>query len=596
MTIRTYSRKICFGLSLAVSLAAVCASRAIVPEPDGIIYGQLYHRFDQPLIPTQAGQISVLAQVDGVTIATAVLASGTNAFVLRIPMDDGLPPRVPNTAKAGDQIHLFVRNNQTQTQVEAVQSRSALQLIPLIRGPVVPLNLSVEASLNGSVSDANHNGVPDYWESHLNLTVTSPRAGQTTSNAVFTVVGSANGTTPLAGVWYQLNGGSWIPASTANGFTNWMADVTLLPGMNSIKTYALDIAGNTSVTNTRTVVYAMPKLFDPLKGTYTGLFYETNGVSHETSGFFTLTLTTKGSFTGQLLVGGATCKLSGSFDIQGRAQVVVSRSGKTPLTVNLELDLTPGETHEVQGTVTDGTWTAVLIGDRAVFNAKTNPAPQAGNYTMVFPGAVNPALSPRGDGIANVTVDHAGIVNLTGTLADGTAIKQKVSLSKDGSWPLYVPLYSGKGSILSWVNFSNQPASSFIGNLSWIKTAAAGGKYYPNGFSNELSVLGSSYNVPAGSRVLNLTNATAVLSGGNLTGPLLNNVTLTAGNLIVGNPLMTNKLSLTITVSSGKVAGSFLNSATGAVTPIKGIVLPQQNTIQGFFLGTSQSGRLLLAE
>src|SRR6185369_8991215 len=107
MTLRTHNRKLWYGLYLVTALAAVCVSRAAIPEPDAVIYGQLYHRFDQPLIPSRSGEISVIAQVNGIALATNVLTVGSNNFLLRIPMDDGLEPRQPNTAKGGDQVHFF---------------------------------------------------------------------------------------------------------------------------------------------------------------------------------------------------------------------------------------------------------------------------------------------------------------------------------------------------------------------------------------------------------------------------------------------------------------------------------------------------------
>src|SRR5262249_16399318 len=109
-----------------------------------------------------------------------------------------------------------------------------------------------------------------------------------------------------------------------------------------------------------------------------------------------------------------------------------------------------------------------------------------------------------------------------------------------------------------------------------------------------LSILGSSYHSVIGTRVLNLTNGVMILNGGNLSDPVTNSVALSTNNLINVDPVATNKLALKISVSSGKVSGSFLHPQTGLLKPIKGAVLQQQNTAQGFFLGTNQSGRILL--
>jgi hypothetical protein len=86
------------------------------------------------------------------------------------------------------------------------------------------------------------------------IVVTSPRAGQRWSNAVFTVKGTARDNRQVAMVWCQTNG-VWGMAPTANGWANWTMDVTLLPGANTVKSYAVDTAGNRSLTNTASINY-----------------------------------------------------------------------------------------------------------------------------------------------------------------------------------------------------------------------------------------------------------------------------------------------------------------------------------------------------
>lgn len=89
------------------------------------------------------------------------------------------------------------------------------------------------------------------------LTITAPTANERWSNAVFTVAGKATDNGPLAGVSYQLNGGAWATAQTANGWSNWTAGVTLTRGTNSVSAYAMDAAGNRSATNSQKVVYML---------------------------------------------------------------------------------------------------------------------------------------------------------------------------------------------------------------------------------------------------------------------------------------------------------------------------------------------------
>ena len=80
-------------------------------------------------------------------------------------------------------------------------------------------------------------------------TITAPASGQRVSNAVFTVTGTARDNVAVSNVWYQLNGGGWTNASSANGWTNWTAAVNLIPGTNTVAAYAMDTSGNVSTTN-----------------------------------------------------------------------------------------------------------------------------------------------------------------------------------------------------------------------------------------------------------------------------------------------------------------------------------------------------------
>ena len=85
--------------------------------------------------------------------------------------------------------------------------------------------------------------------------ISSPTANQHWSNAVFTVSGKARDNVAVANVFYSLNGSGWAPAVTANNWSNWTAQVTLVPGTNTIQAYAMDTAGNFSTTNKASLVY-----------------------------------------------------------------------------------------------------------------------------------------------------------------------------------------------------------------------------------------------------------------------------------------------------------------------------------------------------
>jgi cyclophilin family peptidyl-prolyl cis-trans isomerase len=86
------------------------------------------------------------------------------------------------------------------------------------------------------------------------ITVTSPTAGQKMTNALANVKGTARDNWGVGSVQCQLNGGAWGLATSTNGCTNWTAVLPLIAGTNVIKAYAVDLGGNTSTTNTVSVV------------------------------------------------------------------------------------------------------------------------------------------------------------------------------------------------------------------------------------------------------------------------------------------------------------------------------------------------------
>jgi hypothetical protein len=91
------------------------------------------------------------------------------------------------------------------------------------------------------------------------LTITAPPTGQHMTNALATIVGTASDNWNVSAVWYQLTNtvspaGTWRLVTTSNNYTNWTTTVTLTTGTNQVKAYAVDPAGNFSLTNSVSVV------------------------------------------------------------------------------------------------------------------------------------------------------------------------------------------------------------------------------------------------------------------------------------------------------------------------------------------------------
>jgi hypothetical protein len=142
--------KIRFLLPLcAVAFSALPAS-ARLPELDTIYYGQVSHKTNQPLVPLAAEQIVVIARLNGVTIATSSVAPGASAFVLKVPMDDGVANRLPGTARIGERVRIFLRSNALSSESETTESvGSSGLLVASTKGDVLAQNLTVTANLDG---------------------------------------------------------------------------------------------------------------------------------------------------------------------------------------------------------------------------------------------------------------------------------------------------------------------------------------------------------------------------------------------------------------------------------------------------------------
>lgn len=334
---------------------------------------------------------------------------------------------------------------------------------------------------------------------------------------------------------------------------------------------------------------AMPTHAQPAKAIYNGLFLGTNGVTPDNSGSFTLTTASAGAFSGKLQIGNTHASVSGRF-IGGVGSASAQLSKSQSLNVQLQWD---ASSDQITGSVSDGTWLANLASHRAPFDGKSLVAPQAGHYTLIIPGTNSSPSVPSADGYGTVTVTTAGRLSLAGSLADGTKITQSTSLSTNGQWPLFISLYNGHGSIVSWVTFTNLAQTALSGSLNWIKPLNPTAKYYPAGFTNQTQLLGFAYQQPAkGNGVLDFSGGAVTLDGGNLARSITNLVLLDANNRV--NNLDANKLSMTITLPTGAFRGTITDPLSLKSIPFGGVVIQNQNRGSGNFLGTDQSGQVRL--
>jgi hypothetical protein len=329
-------------------------------------------------------------------------------------------------------------------------------------------------------------------------------------------------------------------------------------------------------------------------GTYSGLFYQTDAIRLQSAGSFTIVITPSGAYSGKIQVGfTGKYSVSGHLNAGGQATNVFAGRGGVPF--NLEFRVVSGPSGgQLSGALTDGNWLSILTGDQAMTYTKAKSNRFIGDYTLSIPGNTNDVGSPVGDGFGTVRVNSAGRVAFVGTLADGTKVSQSAPVSQSGYWPLYASIYSGRGSVISWLSFPTQAGGDLKGAISWIKLAGAANKTYMDGFSSEHSAIGSLYVRPAaGQGLLDFASANLIFAGGSLGAGWTNSVTLHGSQ---GFSVDSKSLKLTFSPGNGTFRGMAHDPATGKPLTFSGAVLQKFNTASGFLLDNNLSSRVSLAE
>ncbi|HEV7925263.1 MAG TPA: hypothetical protein VGR14_07910, partial [Verrucomicrobiae bacterium] len=152
-------------------------------------------------------------------------------------------------------------------------------------------------------------------------------------------------------------------------------------------------------------------------------------------------------------------------------------------------------------------------------------------------------------------------------------------------------LYGGKGSVLGWLSFTN--GGNISGQIEWFKQPIATAKLYPGGFTNGTEAIGSVYHYT--NYMPELGSMDDVLSLVMINGDLAEGITNQAslGPYYPAADKSTTKLECI--TSSGMFYGSVINPETDKPISVHGIVLQNQNIGAGYFLGTNQTGSVLLS-
>jgi len=288
-------------------------------------------------------------------------------------------------------------------------------------------------------------------------------------------------------------------------------------------------------------------------------------------------------------LGGARLAFQGQFDVNGNATNAITRKGLAPLQVALHLDLAGSD--QITGTVSDGSFTSSLLAERDAFST-ANPCPFAGTFSVVFESPDgDPTEIPQGFGHGILSVSSTGRGRLRGILADGTKLSTLAPLSKHGTWPLYELLSKNQGAVIGWTTFTSNTAVNASAN--WFRPAQAKSAFYPAGFSTNLTMVGKRYTPPEpGSSVAG--NFQVKIGDGNLPGDMIKNAYLyDAGNVVIVSENSEN-IKFTIDPATGEFSGSFLHPSLNKTVKFNGSVLQFGSAGAGYFLGTTESGFVIL--
>jgi hypothetical protein len=324
-----------------------------------------------------------------------------------------------------------------------------------------------------------------------NISATNSRSVVRVVVAPLTLSSTGHGTVAGAtsGELLELGRTYTLTATPASGsvFSNWTGGVS-----GSAPTLTFQMRSNLAIT-----ANFVTNPYPSVRGVFHGLFREPLDVRHGSSGFFTFTLTERGTYTASLVVAGKKWATSGRLNLDGSATNTIARPpstssgpGTNDLVVVWHVALDGSDL--LTGQVRNSGWQADLHGNRAVFNSALSPCPAAGQYTIVFPGTPGVVSQPGGDGYGAVTIDGNGLLKWTGYLADNTKAVQRVLVSKNLEWPLYAPLSSRDGSVFGWIQFANQPLNDLEGQVYWNRPASSS-PLYPAGFAINFGAFGSRY-------------------------------------------------------------------------------------------------------
>jgi hypothetical protein len=331
--------------------------------------------------------------------------------------------------------------------------------------------------------------------------------------------------------------------------------------------------------------------YAPMSATFNGLFFQTNSAWQQSSGLITISTTSRGTYSAKVQLGHDRYSHSGWLSTDGMGAFDVPQHYGEWLYVQFQVDAQNPDL--ITGVISNSVWTATLSANRAVFDGRLNICTNAGRYTLILPGDPTSTNTPGGDSYGTINLSASGRLSFSGFLADGYKVSQSATVSEDGQWPFYLPLYSGRGSMYGWLLFNSSTNGAISGTVAWIKPEVDWDWYYPGGFTLNVPVMGSRYTrPPGGTQVLNFSTGLLEFNGGELSQSITNHVLLTPDNHIEN--LDSGRLHFSFSLSNGSFCGRLWDFGSWDWIQFNGVVLQDYNVGAGCFPGWDQSGEVWL--
>lgn len=441
-------------------------------------------------------------------------------------------------------------------------------------------------SVQSTDMDGNTSGLTDYAVFYTKI-----------SPLVVKISGSGSAT--LSGTTNHFTGENLkLKATPAPGyvFDHWEGQIGAASATSSPTDYfssSASVTGTMQPFSTLSAVF-IPSPFIGFTGNYGGILVS-GTLPNADGGAFALNMNAFGGFSGKLHIGGVDCAIKGNFNNAGNFSGTFGT--KTPVSVTLHFN---SSTKQVTGTAVKGALSAAIQSDLAVFSKAAPLNTGTGTYTFLIPpaSAATDPVTPHGTGYGAATINAAGVVSLSGVLGDGTKFKTSSTLSKDKTFPLFVPLYKNKGALSGVIAIEAvDGVSDFDGVLNWFKPVTSG-SFYPAQFATQPTMIGSRYDktlpVNANAAYLSIltSSGSPVLVSSTTSLTSLSTVKLGAAPLPPSSLPNPNKLSLTVAPGTGLFSGSFINGTIK--TGFSGAIFQKQSMGAGFFLNKTQSGSVLI--